>query len=134
MNWLKLIPDALGLIAAPVKGWVDRKKKQQEHEQLIEEAKVQSTLRRIEKDQDHAIDWDTQNAKNAATSWKDEFWTIVLSIPAILCFVPGCAQYVKEGFDVLRDTPEWYQYALLVAISAAFGWSKLMSWKKGNLN
>lgn len=130
MSWLKFIPDVFGLIASPIKGWVDRKAKQQEHSQMIEEAQVKAKIRRLDKDQDHSIDWDTQNAQNAANSWKDEYWTIVLSIPAVMCFIPGMAKYVEQGFTVLKDTPEWYQYALLVAIAAAFGWSKLMQWKK----
>ena len=131
LSWLKFIPDVLGLVATPIKGYIEAKKLDQESSIRIKEAKTNATIAYLAKDQDHSIDWDEQNAKNAATSWKDEFWTIVLAIPAVLCFIPGGATYVADGFAVLKETPEWYQYALLVAISAAFGWSKLMQWKKG---
>jgi len=41
--------------------------------------------------------------------------------PAILVFIPGMKEYVKEGFDILATLPEWYQYLLYIAISASFG-------------
>jgi hypothetical protein len=30
-------------------------------------------------------------------------------------------EYVKEGFTVLAQLPDWYQYLLYIAISASFG-------------
>ena len=30
-------------------------------------------------------------------------------------------EYVKEGFAVLADLPDWYQYLLYIAVSASFG-------------
>ena len=54
-------------------------------------------------------------------SWKDEFALVVLLAPAILVFIPGMKEYVKEGFDILAALPEWYQYLLYIAISASFG-------------
>ena len=53
--------------------------------------------------------------------WKDEFALVVLLAPAILVFIPGMKEYVKEGFDILATLPEWYQYLLYIAISASFG-------------
>ena len=41
--------------------------------------------------------------------------------PAILVFIPGMKDYVKEGFEILNTLPEWYQYLLFIAISASFG-------------
>ena len=129
MGWLKFIPDVLGLIASPLKGWVERKKMKQEHGQLIESARVNATIRRLDKDQQADIGWDIQNTKNAQTSWKDEFWTIVLSIPLVMCFIPGTVEYVRKGFEVLAETPEWYRYAVLTAIAAAFGMRQLAKLK-----
>jgi hypothetical protein len=46
---------------------------------------------------------------------------VVLLLPAILVFIPGMKEYVKEGFAILSTLPEWYQYLLYIAISASFG-------------
>ena len=40
-------------------------------------------------------------AEQAATSWKDEYTLIVVSIPAIMAFIPGLDVYVKDGFLAL---------------------------------
>ena len=77
------------------------------------------------------INWDQLMAKGSQSSWKDEWWTIVLSIPAIMAFVPAWAPYVEEGFRVLAEVPDWYKAALGVAISAAFGVSKFQQVMRG---
>lgn len=85
------------------------------------EAAIAITRARV----DHEITWDTQQARNAETSWKDEFWTIILAIPLVLCFIPGMVPFVREGFEVMRDVvPDWYIAAVSVAIAAAFGWNR----------
>lgn len=84
-------------------------------------------------------EWESKMVDASAHSWKDEFWTIVLSIPV---FMVGYAivinditviDRVKQGFDALADLPEWYQYLLFIAISSSFGIkgaSKLMNLRK----
>ena len=69
-----------------------------------------------------------------AGSWKDEFWTLVLAAPLIMCFIPSATQYVERGFVVLsQSVPEWYIAAVGAAIGAAFGYrgiNKIMSGRK----
>lgn len=132
MNWLALIPKVFGLGASVVDGWIQRKQTAQEHKQRIEEAKTNAYIRRLDNDQAAEREWDTQQAVNAENSWKDEYWTIVLSIPAVMCFIPGLHEYVRQGFDVLKDTPEWYQIALLGAIAASFAIRKIIDFKVKN--
>jgi len=59
--------------------------------------------------------------KNSATSWKDEYLTIIFTIPLIACFIPFLVPYVKEGFVVLETMPQWYQITLSVIVAASFG-------------
>ena len=54
-------------------------------------------------------------------SWKDEYWTVVLSIPAIACFFPTAAPHIAQGFIVLETMPEFYQYWLGICVLTAFG-------------
>jgi hypothetical protein len=68
-----------------------------------------------------AADWDTVAQQNAGNSWKDEWLTLLFSIPLIMCFIPAAVPYVKEGFAVLKEIPTWYQYLLSVIVAASFG-------------
>jgi len=65
--------------------------------------------------------WEALQARNAGQSWKDEWLTLLFSIPLILAFFPSAVPYVRAGFEVLEQMPQWYQYALSVIVSASFG-------------
>ena len=67
------------------------------------------------------VEWEGKMADATNDSWKDEFALVVLLAPAILVFIPGMREYVKQGFEVLETLPDWYQYLLYIAISASFG-------------
>ena len=59
---------------------------------------------------------------NASTSsWKDEWLTILFSIPMIMAFIPGGIEVVERGFAALETMPEWYQYTVSVIVAASFG-------------
>ena len=66
-------------------------------------------------------DWERIMAESTKNSWKDEFITIVVMIPVILCFVPGLENVVKNGFDRLAELPEWYTWLVFAVCSAAVG-------------
>lgn len=71
--------------------------------------------------EDKLAEWEIIQAENSRHGWKDEFWTIILSIPLILCFFPSCVPIVKAGFEAIKDMPTFYQYWLGVAILSSFG-------------
>lgn len=132
-----LIWGAVQTILAPatemIKGWQARKQSKLESDLRVNEARTEAKIRILEKGQQADIAWENLSISNSG--WKDEYWTLVLSIPAILCFIPGAAAYVRAGFDALRQCPDWYQWALLVAIASSFGYKKLadfMSLRKGD--
>lgn len=66
-------------------------------------------------------DWEKIMASGSQNSWKDEWFTIVLSIPLVFSFYPEAVPYIAQGFEALQKTPEWYQWAIMAAISASFG-------------
>lgn len=72
-------------------------------------------------------DWESKMAEASGNSWKDEYLTIVLTLPLIAvgyAVVTGDNSVIErldQGFDALEKTPEWYQYLLFLACSAAFG-------------
>lgn len=95
----------------------------------IEQAKQEAELKRLTAD----VDWEAEMARQAGSSWKDEYWTIVLSLPLILVFFPVTQGYVITGFDALKSLPEWYLWYVGIAIGAAFGVAKagqiITAWK-----
>ena len=67
------------------------------------------------------LEWDIEAIKSSKGSWKDEWLTILFSIPLILAFIPGMEEVVTNGFIQLSRMPEWYQYSLGVIVAASFG-------------
>ena len=99
------------------------------------QAKHQAKMSVIQND----ADWESKMADASSNSWKDEFWTIVLSIPvfmvgyAIAANDVSVIDRVSTGFEALEKLPEGYQYLLFIAISSSFGIrgaSKLMELRK----
>lgn len=71
--------------------------------------------------------WEQRMAEASNTSWKDEWFTILLSTP-IVSIIYGVVMNETEiitrvglAFEQLNSLPEWYQYLLFVAVFASFG-------------
>lgn len=74
--------------------------------------------------------WEMEFAKQAAASWKDEFELIIISMPLVMCFVPGWDQYVLAGFEALSECPQWFTWLVLTIYLANYGirfWRKTQS-------
>lgn len=78
----------------------------------------------------HVKDWDTAQADASKSSWKDEWFAIILSIPLIMAFIPSLVPYVEAGFVVLNNMPDYYKAFLGGAIAASFGIRSLSNLKK----
>ena len=66
------------------------------------------------------IDWDITQAKASEGSWKDEWLTVVFTLPLILLLF-GEEERVNNFFLALSNCPEWYQYMLGTIVAASFG-------------
>lgn len=115
--WSMFVKPLIGLASDTIKGFVETKKLKKEKE--LVQIKAEKTL--IEKQIKGEIDWDVQAVKNSGGSWKDEYLTILFSVPLLLCFLPFTVEYVERGFEALSNTPDWYKYTLGVIVSASFG-------------
>lgn len=115
--------DVFAGLTSPVVGYFQKraelKAAQAAQKAELESALQQKKLDQIQKSEDYEQAWNL--AALANTSWKDEYWTIVLSIPFLGCFVPGLAPYILKGFQTLNQTPGYYQYLLGTAVLAGFG-------------
>lgn len=120
------------IVSEPIKGWQARKSLKLEGDLKIQAAVTDAKIDKVKSGQLHEIDMEGKLLDQAG--WKDEYWTIVMSIPLVMCFIPGMDGYVYDGFDVLSDTPVWYQGLLGIVIGAPFGVRKLgqamTTWKK----
>lgn len=119
---LGLIGPAFDLIGKIAGSWLEKKKIEAEGRVKVTQARVNGEIQRATTVTEGDAAYDEQVAEDMGGSWKDEWFVILLSIPAVLCFVGTWgARTVKDGFDALSGTPEWYQYAFLGAIVASFG-------------
>ena len=128
---------AIKMVAAPISqvvtGWQARKTAKLDGDLAIARAVTDARVEKVKTGQAADIAWEVTSLDKSG--WKDEYWTIVLSIPMIMCFVPGFVEYVVRGFEALQKTPEWYRYAIGIAISSAFGvktFANFMKLKKGD--
>ena len=111
----------IGPIATLAGTWFENKveKTKAEGQAKVAEARARATV--AEKVAAGEVAWEGKMADATVDSWKDEFALCVLLAPAILVFIPGMREYVREGFQILATLPDWYQYLLYIAISASFG-------------
>jgi hypothetical protein len=84
-------------------------------------AKAEAEATVLIKQAESAADWEAAMARNSGQSWKDEWLTLLFSIPLIMCFIPSMVPYVQDGFAVLETMPNFYQYTLSVIVAASFG-------------
>tara|TARA_R100001460_G_scaffold102156_2_gene146437 strand:- start:26664 stop:27044 length:381 start_codon:yes stop_codon:yes gene_type:complete len=112
-----LLGPVVDIVSTSVKGFVDTKKAKAEQKVTEIKAKTELMQQQIKGEQD----WDIEAIKNTEGSWKDEYLTIIFSIPLLLCFLPFTVEYVERGFEALSKTPDWYKYTLGVIVSASFG-------------
>jgi len=111
----------IGPIADLAGTWLNGKVEKTKAEAATKVAKAKAEAVIMEKKATGEIDWDLEMARGSANSWKDEWLTILFSIPLILAFVPGMEEVVANGFARLNEMPEWYQYSLGVIVAASFG-------------
>lgn len=106
--------------------WQKKKLIRAEGKLRIEEAKVNSNIKLAETDQLADIEADKTIIEQMAFTWKDEYLTIIFTVPAVLVFFPGMADYVKEGFLALKETPTWYQILLVLVAASGLGLRKFV--------
>ena len=86
----------------------------------VAKAKAEATI--MEKKATGEIDWDLAMAEGSKHSWKDEWITLLFSVPLILAFCGDWGrEIVQQGFAALDAMPEWYQYSLGLIVAASLG-------------
>mgnify|MGYP000010956031 CR=1 FL=1 len=110
--WTALI----GPVADLVKDWIS-------HRKAEADAKSQAK----QKAMSNTAFWEQRMAEASNNSWKDEWFTVLLSMP-IVAIMYGAVMDSEQviyrvglAFNQLDSLPDWYQYLLFVAVFASFG-------------
>lgn len=140
---LKFIPNVVSGIFGLGGSWIEKLKSESETKQSIDLQKQvlvgEIELSKLASKRDvikSGGDWEVEQAKNSATSWKDEFWTLILAFPFIgVSISPFVDMFmdsepynngdlniaVMNSLDSMSLFPDWYQVLLFVAVGSAFG-------------
>ena len=112
----------IGPIAEIAGTWMSGKVEQTKANAQTKVARAQAEAVVMQKKATGEIDWDLKMADASAHSWKDEWLTVLFSIPLILAFCGDWGrQIVSEGFAALETMPQYYQYTLGTIVAASFG-------------
>jgi len=72
--------------------------------------------------------WEQKMAEGSIKSWKDEWFTVMISTPFVTLFlgvlldIPELVERTKSAFQILEsEVPEKYWILLIIAFSASFG-------------
>jgi|TARA_R100000995_G_C3475022_1_gene120428 hypothetical protein len=112
----------IGPVSGLLGSWMDSKTEEQRGKSAVAKAKAEAEAKVMVSAATSTADWEKLMAKGSQSSWKDEWLTILFSIPLILAFAGEWGRtIVAEGFAALQVMPEWYQYTLGVIVAASFG-------------
>ena len=113
-----LIKPLLGVASDAIGGYVETRKAKAEQKLTAIKAETEIKKKQIAGE----MDWNLEAIKGSQDSWKDEWLTLLFSIPLILCFCGDWGRtIVFNGFEALSQAPDFYKYTLGVIVSASFG-------------
>jgi hypothetical protein len=117
-----MIGQLLGPITNIVGGIVQGKMEQKAAESKAKVAKAEAQAQIMLSQATSEADWEKIMAEGSQESWKDEWLTILFSVPLVLAF---CGEWgrdiVADGFTALNAMPDYYRYTLGAIVSASFG-------------
>ena len=117
-----MIQALIGPISSLVGTWLNGKVETKAAETKAKVAKAEAEAQIMLSRATSEADWEKIMAQGSQSSWKDEWLTILFSIPLVLVFLGDTGrEIVANGFAALETMPDWYQYTLGVIVAASFG-------------
>ena len=112
----------IGPLSSLAGTWLNGKVEEKKAQAATKVAIAQAEAVVMQKKATGEIDWDLKMADASAHSWKDEWLTVLFSVPLILAFCGDWGrQIVSDGFTALGAMPQYYQYTLGTIVAASFG-------------
>lgn len=128
---MSVFADVVGGVLKPIGDYFNRRQEikasDRQQERAIKQAMTERQIQLISQGLTADMAWETEFARQAGSSWKDEFELLVLSAPLIMCFIPGLAPYVHLGFAALDKTPQWFMFLVTTVYLANYG---IRAWRK----
>jgi hypothetical protein len=116
-----MIQALIGPIADLAGGWLKGKASAQAATANLKLVEAEAKAAVMKSAATSEADWEKIMARGTQNSLKDEWLTILFSIPLILAFCGEWGrQVVADGFASLETMPSYYQYTLGVIVSASF--------------
>jgi len=117
-----MLGSLLGPVTSIVGGIVQGKMEQKAAETKAKVAKAEAQAQIMLSQATSEADWEKVMAEGSRDSWKDEWLTILFSVPLILAFSGEWGRdIVEDGFVALNAMPDYYRYTLGAIVSASFG-------------
>ena len=89
-----MIQALFGPIASLAGSWLDAKTTKQAAEAKLKLTEAEAKAKIMLSEKTSVADWERIMAQGTQNSLKDEFVTVIVLIPVILCFIPGLVQTV----------------------------------------
>lgn len=128
---MSILGKILGSAVAPAvdyfKARQEFKHKERVRQMELDDAKHIRELEKLKLNLTADHDWEMEFARQAANSWKDEWELILISIPLVMCWIPGLQDEALTGFEVLDKTPVWFQGLVLTIFLANYG---IRKWRR----
>ena len=115
-----LLKAILGPVGSIASTWLEGRNEKIKANTKVKVARAEAEASVMEKKATGEIDWDITQAKASEGSWKDEWLTVVFTLPLILLLF-GEEERVNNFFLALSNCPTWYQYLLGTIVAASFG-------------
>ena len=93
-----MIQALIGPLTELAGGWLKGKADKQAAEAQLKLSEAEAKAKILLSKETSIADWERVMAEGSKTSWKDEWFVIVLSIPLVLAFIPGAEGWVDRGF------------------------------------
>ena len=110
MIWLKLLSNPITkIIADKTIGAIQHK---MEKDKIVR-------AKEIEAEQNVSI----EQIRSGKNSIKDEILTVKIALIFLCLFIPQTQHYMEKGFEILKNAPTEFWWAVLIVYSGSFGLS-----------
>ena len=117
MIWLKLLSNPLTkIIADKTIGAIQHK---MEKDKIVR-------AKEIEAEQNVSI----EQIRSGKNSIKDEILTVKIALIFLCLFIPQTQPYMEKGFEILKNAPTEFWWAVLIVYSGSFGLNVMDKFKK----
>jgi hypothetical protein len=127
--WSSIVSALLSKVAPKVADYYIQKvklKQEVELEKLRGKAAWQAALtERASESEGRDHEWELAMIENSG--WKDEWVLMLISVPLIGVFLTPTQKGVLEGFNILSQTPLWYQTMVVTIFFAVYG---IRKWRR----